>query len=58
MCTKRVVTDVLECVGIDYATFVGREKIRANLAFPQALREQHEDRGESSEEARFKTQAV
>ena len=42
---RRVVTDVLDCVGIDYSTFIGRERIRANLAFLQMLREQHEDRG-------------
>ena len=44
-CARRVVTEVLDCVGIDNATFVGRERIRANLAFLQSIREQHEDRG-------------
>lgn len=44
-CVKRVVSEMLDCVGIDNATFVGRERIRANLAFLQSLREQHEDRG-------------
>ena len=43
--TRRIVTELLDCVGIDNATFVGRERFRANLAFLQALREQHEDRG-------------
>ena len=44
-CAKRVITEVLDCVGIDNSSFVGRERARANMAFLQMLREQHEDRG-------------
>ncbi len=43
--TRRIVTEAFDCVGVDTATFVGRERFRANLAFLQSLREQHEDRG-------------
>ncbi len=42
---RRLVSELFDCIGIDNATFVGRERMRANLAFLQALREQHEDRG-------------
>ena len=42
---RLLVTEILDCVGIDNATFIGRERMRANMAFLQMLREQHEDRG-------------
>lgn len=37
--------EALDTIGIDNESFVGRERARANLAFLQLLREQHEDRG-------------
>ncbi len=42
---QQIVAEALDNLGIDSLTFVGRERVRANLAFLQFLREQHEDRG-------------
>lgn len=42
---RQIVVDMFEHLGIDSDTFIGRERVRANLAFLQLLREQHEDRG-------------
>ena len=42
---REIVSDALDHIGIDSDTFIGRERVRANLAFLQMLREQHEDRG-------------
>ena len=42
---REIVANTLDHLGIECDTFVGRERVRANLAFLQALREQHEDRG-------------
>ncbi len=42
---REIVADALDHLGIDSDSFVGRERVRTNLAFLQSLREQHEDRG-------------
>ena len=42
---RQVVSETLDHLGIDNETFIGRERMRANLAFLQLLRDQHEDRG-------------
>ncbi len=42
---REIVADTLDHLGIDSDTFVGRERVRANLAFLQSIREQHADRG-------------
>ena len=40
-----MISEALDGIGIDNDSFVGRERVRANLSFLQILREQHEDRG-------------
>lgn len=42
---RRLMVEAMDGIGIDASSFVGRERARANLAFLQMLREQHEERG-------------